>query len=123
VPRGVADALHADLVRTFGGAPGVRDAGLLDSALGRPVQRWAYDAAADLPVCAAVYGVAIAKNHAFVDGNKRSAFQVMYVFLGLNGLRLVADEREVVAMMADVASGVVDEVSLTAWVRAHVERR
>ncbi len=123
VPRRVVDAVHADLVRTFGGSFGVRDEGLLESALHRPIQRWTYDGAADLAACAAAYGVGLAKNHAFIDGNKRTAFQVMYVFLGLNDVRLVADEREVVALMLDVATSTIDEIALAAWIRAHVQAR
>jgi death-on-curing protein len=123
VPRRAVDAIHADLIRVHGGSFGVRDEGLLESALNRPRQRWTYDPDADLAACAAAYVVGIAKNHACVDGNKRTAFQVMYVFLGLNGLRLVADEREVVALMLDVATSVLDEAALAAWVRAHAEAR
>jgi death on curing protein len=123
VPRPVVDAVHADLVRTVGGSFGIRDEGLLESALHRPMQRWAYDAASDLALCAAAYCVGLARSHAFVDGNKRTAFQVMYVFLGLNGQRLVADGREVVGLMVDVATGAVDEAALAAWIRGHCEAR
>ncbi len=123
MPRRVIDAIHADLVRTYGGSFGLRDEGLLESALHRPVQRRTYDEAADVPACAAAYAVGIAKNHAFVDGNKRTAFQVLYVFLGLNGLRLVADERDVVALMLDVATSVTDEEALAAWIRTHTVGR
>ena len=72
---------------------------------------------ADLCALAAAYGVGLAKNHAFLDGNKRTAFQVMYVFLGLNGLRIDAAEPEVVLLMFDVASGETGEEALAEWLR------
>jgi len=100
-----------------------RDDGLLEAALARPRHRWSYDTSADIPLLAAAYAVGIACNHAFIDGNKRTAFQTMYVFLALNGLRLVAPEPAIVTLMRDVAMGAVDEVALAEWVRAHVEAR
>ena len=123
VTRRVVDAIHADLVRTHGGSHGIRDEGLLESALHRPLQRWTYDPSADHAACAAASGIGIAKNHAYVDGNKRTAFQVMYVFLGLNGHRLVADQREVVSLMLDVATSRIDEVQLAEWIRTHTAAR
>ena len=123
VPRAAVDAIHADLVQTHGGAHGLRDDGLLEAALARPRHRWSYDTSADIPLLAAAYAVGIACNHAFIDGNKRTAFQTMYVFLALNGLRLVAPEPAIVTLMRDVAMGAVDEVALAEWVRAHVEAR
>ena len=123
VPRAAVDAMHADLVQTHGGAHGLRDAGLLESALGRPRNRWSYDPSADIPALAAAYAVGIARNHAFVDGNKRTAFQTAYVFLALNGLRLVAPEPEVVTLMRDVATGAINEAELAVWIRAHVLAR
>jgi death on curing protein len=123
VPRTAVEALHADLVRTFGGSHGLRDAGLLESAVDRARNRWSYDASTDVPSLAAAYAVVVARNHAFIDGNKRTAFQTMYVFLALNGLRLVAPEDEVVRLMRDVATGAVNEDALAAWVREHVRPR
>jgi len=123
VPRAAVDAMHADLVQTHGGAHGLRDDGLLESALARPRHRWSYDASADIAALGAAYAIGIACNHAFIDGNKRTAFQTMYVFLALNGLRLVAPEPTVVTLMRDVATGAVGEVALAEWVRAHVEAR
>ncbi len=79
--RSIIDAIHESLVSQFGGSNGVRDDGLLESALDRARNRWGYDETADIADLAASYGVGVAKNHAFVDGNKRSAFQAMYVFL------------------------------------------
>lgn len=112
-------AIHADQIRQHGGAIGLRDQGLLESALHRAFHRWQYDAAAGLCFLAAAYGMGLSKNHPFVDGNKRIAFQAMYVFLGLNGLRIVADEPDVVALMIGTASGAVDENGLAEWLRTH----
>lgn len=88
-------AIHSDQVREHGGSLGLRDAGLLESALARPMNRFQYQEDADLCDLAAAYGVGIARNHPFVDGNQRVAFQAMYVFLGLNRLRIDAAEEEV----------------------------
>lgn len=123
VSRAVVDAIHSDLIRTHGGSHGVRDVPLLESDLDRPRNRNLYDPEADLADLAAAYSVGIAKNHAFIDGNKRTAFQVMYVFLGLNGYRIVAREPVVVALMVDVATGTVNEAVLAEWCRASVEAR
>jgi death-on-curing protein len=123
VPRAAVEAMHADLIRSYGGAHGLRDAGLLESALARPLHRWSYDASADIPALAAAYAVGIASNRAFIDGNKRTAFQAMFSFLWTNGLHLVAPKPEVVVLMRDVATKAIDEVALAAWVRAHVEAR
>jgi len=110
-------AIHADQIREHGGSLGLRDKGLLESALDRPRNRHHYSPESDLTTLAAAYGFGIARNHPFVDGNKRVAFQAMYVFLGLNGLRLHAAEEEVVATMLGVASGAVQEDELAAWLR------
>lgn len=118
--RVAIDASHAELIRTHGGSHGLRDANLLESAIARQ-QRWTYDTAADLLDLAAAYGMGLAKNHAYVDGNKRIAFQAMYAFLRLNGARLQAPEPEVVTLMLDVATGALDEAGLAAWLRDHVK--
>lgn len=116
-------AIHADQIREHGGSPGVRDKGLLESALARPINLLSYKPKSDLASLAAAYGFGIARNHPFVDGNKRVAFQAMYVFLGLNGLRLVSDEREVVELMLALAGGDATEESLASWLREHTEAR
>lgn len=118
--RLIIDAIHESLIRQFGGSHGVRDDGLLESALDRARNRWGYDDTADIADLAAAYGVGIAKNHAFVDGNKRSAFQAMYVFLGLNDHRITAPQPEVVTLMVDVATGSIDEAGLAAWLRSNM---
>lgn len=123
VSRAAALAIQADQIRHHGGAHGVRDSGLLDSALQRARNRWHYEQNVDLLSLGATYCVGIARNHSFVDGNKRAAFQVMYVFLGLNGLRIVAEEAEVVDTMLRVATGEVDERALADWLEAHIVER
>ena len=115
--RAITLAIHADQIRQHGGASGVRDVKLLESALGRSVNRWQYDPEADLPSLAAAYGVGIAKDHPFVDGNKRTAFKVMYVFLGLNGVTMTAEEPEVVSCVEALAACDLDEDGLTRWLR------
>ena len=112
-------AVHADQIKEHGGSPGVRDKGLLDSALSRPRNRFAYDSDSDLCDLAASYGFGIARNHPFIDGNKRVAFQAMYLFLGLNGLRIDAPEEEVVALMLTLARSELDESDLAAWLKDH----
>jgi death-on-curing protein len=119
----VALAVQADQIRHHGGSHGVRDLGLLDSALHRPVNRWHYEQCDDLHLLGATYCVAIGRNHPFLDGNKRAAFQIMYVFLGLNGLRVVSDEATVVNVMLRVATGEANDVELTEWLNSHVELR
>ena len=104
------------------GALGIRDEALLESALARPQQKWSYDQAADLADLAAAYGYGFARNHGFVDGNKRVALMAMYIFLALNGRELNASEPETVNVMIDVAAGSMSEAELGAWVSGHLAR-
>ena len=104
--------IHADQVQSHGGSLGVRDRGLLDSALERPRNLFRYEPQSDLPALAAAYGFGLSSNHPFLDGNKRVAFQTMYLFLGLNGFRIDAPEEEVVAVVLALASGELDEPAL-----------
>lgn len=120
LPRLVLDAVHLDQLREHGGLPGLRDEAALESALARPKQKWTYDDEADLPLLAAAYGFGLATNHPFRDGNKRTAFLAMAIFLGLNGLELEAPEAEVVTVMVGVAAGQLKERQLADWVRAHL---
>jgi death-on-curing protein len=120
--RTVVEAVHTDLIREHGGALGIRDEALLESALARPQQKWSYEQAADLPALAAAYGYGFARNHGFVDGNKRVALMAMYIFLALNGRELNAPEQETVNIMAAVAAGSLSEAELGEWVRAHMTR-
>lgn len=119
ISREIVLAIHADQVGQHGGALGLRDQGLLESALERAANRRHYDSTADLCALAAAYGIGLCQNHAFADGNKRVAFQVMYVFLGLNGLSIVASEPEVVALMLGVAGGEIEEAGVVEWLRDH----
>jgi death on curing protein len=123
VTASVVLAIHADQIRAHGGTPGLRDRGLLESALDRPRNRFHYQPDAGLHALAAAYGFALARNHPFVDGNKRVAFQAMFVFLGLNGLRIVASEEAVVSVVLSVASGEMDEEALTSWLEASTVAR
>ncbi len=111
--------LHAEALRLFGGSSGVRDAGLLQSALGRPQHLWTYDEAATLFDLAAAYGFGIAKNHAFVDGNKRAALLAVRAFLFRNGYGFVPDEVETVKVMEGVAGGEMDETFLAEWIQTN----
>lgn len=109
---------HGELIAAHGGADGVRDAGLLHSALGRPHHVFAYESQ-DLCVLAATYAHGLAKNHPFVDGNKRVAFAAAHVFLLLNGIRFDGPETEAVVMIEGLASGNVSETEFAAWLRKH----
>jgi death on curing protein len=109
-------AFHARQLRLFGGPPGIRDEGALESALGRPINRWAYEQA-DLAELAAAYAFGIARNHPFVDGNKRAALLALVTFLGLNGVDFLVDEAEAVVMIRGLAAGEIDEAGLTRWIR------
>jgi death on curing protein len=109
-------AIHETQLRRFGGPPGARDQGALESALGRPQNKWAYEGA-DLAALAAAYAFGIARNHPFVDGYKRAALLSMVTFLGLNDIDLVADEAESVVIVRDLAAGTVDEDGLARWIR------
>lgn len=114
-------ALHRLQIEEHGGSHGLRDGGLLDSALARPRQKHAYESESDLAMLAAAYGFGLAKNHAFVDGNKRIAFVAMYVFLGLNGFDFDAPEPEVVVTMERVAAGVIGKDALADWLRSSLK--
>jgi death-on-curing protein len=119
----VIDAVHTDLLLTHGGRRGLRDEALLESALARPRQRYAYDPETDLAGLAAAHGFGLARNHPYNDGNKRVAFVTMAVFLGLSGLAFTASESEVVAAIVALAAGELDEEALAEWVRLHTAER
>jgi len=109
-------AIHSSQLRRFGGAPRLRDEGMLRSALERPINKWQYDQA-ELPELAAAYAFGLAKNHAFVDGNKRIAFMAMVVFLRLNGVHFAPQPAHATAIILALAAGEVSEESLTRWIR------
>ncbi|TMG73326.1 MAG: type II toxin-antitoxin system death-on-curing family toxin, partial [Betaproteobacteria bacterium] len=105
-----------------GGSPGIRDAGLLDSALARPLNRAAYGKP-DAAELAAAYAYGLATNHPFVDGNKRVAFIALELFLALNGHRLAIDDVNCAMCMLAVAAGTMKETALADWTRRHSKRR
>ena len=123
ITRGILDAIHADQLRQHGGRGGVRDEGAIESALARPRNKFAYNRKAGIIRLAASYAYGIARNHGYVDGNKRVAFLAMYVFLGLNGIRLEASEKEVVDLVVRVAAGDLSELRLAKWLARHTKRR
>jgi death on curing protein len=112
--------LNEESLAMFGGARGMRDEGLLDSALSRPVNKFHYDQVDGLATLAAAYGFGIAKNHAFVDGNKRAAFLSIGLFLAINGARLQADQLDAIRTILALAAGDLDEASLAKWIAAHL---
>ena len=114
--------LHDESLAEHGGASGTRDEGLLDSALARPLNLAAYGEP-DLAALAVSYAVGLAKNHAFVDGNKRAAFLGMGLFLYLNGSTLIASQADATVTMLAVASGDIDEATLAEWIRQHMVKR
>jgi death-on-curing protein len=117
------DAIHQAQIREHGGSAGIRDDGLLESALTRPQHKYAYAKLWDWATLAAAYAFGLAKNHGFVDGNKRVAFMTAYVFLGLNGHDVAAAEPDVAVVMENVAAGELSEQSLVRWFREHIEPR
>jgi death-on-curing protein len=108
--------IHAEQLAIFGGGDGMRDLGLLESALARPLNKFAYGET-DLAALAAAYAFGIARNHPFVDGNKRAAFGSMIVFLGLNGIDLDVPPEGATAIILEVAAGEIDEDGLARWLR------
>jgi death-on-curing protein len=107
--------VHAEQLALFGGADGVRDLGLLESALGRALNKFAYGDTR-LAALAAAYAFGIARNHPFVDGNKRAAFASVIVFLGLNGIDFDVPPETATAMVLGLAAGEIDEDGFARWV-------
>jgi death on curing protein len=119
LPTDLVLAIHERQLREFGGPAGVRDPGALESALGRARNRCAYEGG-DLPRLAAAYAFGIARNHPFVDGNKRAALLAIVTFLGLNDVEFTASEAEAVIMIRRLAAGEIGEDELTEWIAANV---
>ncbi|RWN24391.1 MAG: type II toxin-antitoxin system death-on-curing family toxin [Mesorhizobium sp.] len=117
--REFVEALHAEQLRLHGGAAGIRDQGMLESALYRPQQREIYDEP-DLCELASAYLFGIAKNHPFVDGNKRTAFAAADLFLYFNGLSVEAEQADIIQLVMMVAAGEIDEAGAAAFFRDHV---
>ncbi|MBI2726387.1 MAG: type II toxin-antitoxin system death-on-curing family toxin [Polaromonas sp.] len=122
VNRQVLLLLHDESLAEHGGAPGLRDEGLLDSALARPLNLALYGQP-DVADLAASYGLGLAKNHAFVDGNKRTAFLAVGMFLAVNGYRLHATQADATLTVMDVAAGTMDESTFAQWIRDHIQIR
>lgn len=113
-------AIHDEQLAEHGGAVGVRDDGLLDSALARPLNRAGYGEP-DVAELAALYALAIARNHPFIDGNKRTAYVALEVFLRLNGCRFPVSDAEAVVATLQMAAGEMTDEEFTAWVRLHAQ--
>lgn len=113
----LAKAMHADQISQHGGTPGVRDQNLLSASLARPRHLFAYGDNPTLFDLAAAYGYGLAKNHPFIDGNKRTAFVVMATFLELNGSSLDAPEIEVVILMERLATDQESQDSVAEWLK------
>jgi death-on-curing protein len=122
VSRQILLLLHDESLAEHGGSHGLRDEGLLDSALARPQNLALYEQP-DFASLAASYGVALAKNHAFVDGNKRVAFLAVGLFLSLNGYRLIATQAQATLTMLDLAAGDINEAAFAQWIRTHSQAR
>lgn len=118
----VLRAVHDEQLAEHGGAAGTRDDGLFHSALARPENLAAYGEP-DVADLAAAYGFGIARNHAFIDGNKRTAFVAVELFLEINGFQLIADDAACVLTMLAVAAGTLDEAAFADWIRQHARPR
>ena len=114
--------IHDRLLADYGGAPGLRDEGLLQSALARPRQHHAYANSTGIVEMAALYTTGIVRNHPFVDGNKRTGFVAGVLLLELNGFRFIASEEDATQAVMSLAAGTLDDASYTAWLRANSER-
>jgi death-on-curing protein len=121
VAKSVVLAIHEEQVAEHGGTQGVRDLGLLESALGRPQNLAGYEEP-DVAALAAAYAFGIAKNHPFLDGNKRTSYVVTQVFLRLNGLDVTAEEATRLQIWVDLAAGSLTEDELAEWLRANTTK-
>ena len=115
-------AVHEEQLAEHGGGSGVRDQGLFESALTRPLNLVAYGDP-DVAALAAAYGFGLARNHPFVDGNKRTAFVAVELFLALNGWKLMASDAQCVLTMLALAAGDLSEDEFAQWLRAHIQPR
>ncbi|HEY5177580.1 MAG TPA: type II toxin-antitoxin system death-on-curing family toxin [Terriglobales bacterium] len=116
-------AIHEELIARYGGVPGLRAAGLLESAVARPQNLAAYGKNVSVGSLSAAYGWGLLRNHPFVDGNKRSALAAMVVFLELNGWELGCSEAEETAMVLRAAAGEITERAWSAWVRRKTKKK
>jgi death on curing protein len=118
--RQVVEILHIEQIAEHGGRPGLRDENALESALARPRQLFAYEEDVPLPRLAATLCIGLARDHPFVDGNKRVALLATYTFLAVNGRLLDADETDVAETIESVAAGRLSEIALTSWIAGRV---
>ena len=123
VTDSVVLAIHEAQLAEHGGIAGTRDDALLSSALARPLNLEAYGEKPDAASLAAAYAFGIARNHPFLDGNKRTAFVVMELFLNLNGWILNADDADCISTMLSLAAGNLSENAVADWLREHIERQ
>lgn len=119
IEESVILALHEEHLAEHGGPVGIRDRGLLESALFRPQNLIGYGDP-DLAALAAAYGFGLARNHPFIDGNKRTAFTVMELFLALNGQELIADDSSCIVTILKLADGSLTETEFADWIRANI---
>jgi death-on-curing protein len=112
-------SIHDEQLAEHGGASGVRDRGGLESALGRPLNKAAYETP-DVAALSAAYAFGIVRNHPFVDGNKRTAYVAAELFLAVNGFYLIADDAAAISIMLDLAAGKIGEAELTQWLRENI---
>lgn len=122
IDRAVLIAVHEMQLAEHGGGAGLRDVALLESALAKPLNLAAYGEP-DACALAAAYGYGIARNHAFIDGNKRTAFVAVELFLRLNGWQLMASDADCVLTMLAVATGELTESEFADWLRAHARKK
>jgi death-on-curing protein len=123
IEEGDVLAIHDRLLAAHGGALGLRDEGLLQSALARPRQHYAYADSPEIVEMASLYAAGIVRNHPFIDGNKRAGFVVCILFLELNGFNFVASEEDATQAVLGLAAGTLDEVTFTAWLRNNSKSR
>lgn len=118
--RQLVDLIQADVIRVHGGRPGIRDHGMIESALDGARNRWVDEEGVDLAELAAAYGYGLVSNHGYVDGNKRVALMATFTFLGLNDFDLEAAEVEVTVVIQDLAASELGEAQFAAWIRQHL---
>jgi len=114
--------LQRESLAAYGGRAGIRDEGLLESALARPRQLWSYEANSDVARLAAAYAAGLVRNHPFVDGNKRAAFLAVGLFPGLNGYQLVVDPADAATTVIALAADAMAEMDFAAWIRIGMRR-
>jgi death on curing protein len=119
--RDVVIDMHSEQLAMFGGPDGIRDIGMLESAPARPQSRWHYGET-DMAALAAAYAFGLARNHPFIDGNKRIAFHTLVVFLRLNGIAFAPEPAHATAIILSLAAGEVSEESLARWIRDNLPK-